>query len=127
MSNNNIFNSQTNQDIQREKMIKREEFKALRERLKNKYLPDLENISDLKLRELVKLVLNKNVIITTTTRDFYKRKIKNILREYEGFMIDNRLTKGKKKKRKKRRSNNRLRGRSIKRQKRGRGSKKMRR
>jgi len=37
MSNNNIiFNSPTNQDIQKEKMIKRENFKVLRERLKTK-------------------------------------------------------------------------------------------
>ena len=127
MSNNNIiFNSPTNQDIQKEKMIKREKFKVLRERLKNKDLPDLENISDTELRELVKLVLKKNVVIISSTREFFKRRIKNVLREYEEFLVDSSLAAGKKRK-KKRRTKNRLRGRSVKRQKRGRGSKKMRR
>jgi len=74
----------------------------------------------------VKLVLKKNVIINSSSREFFKRKITNILREYEEFLVDSSLAAGKKRK-KKPRTKNRLRGRSIKRKKRGRGSKKMRR
>jgi hypothetical protein len=120
MSNNIINYSPTNQDKQREQMIKREKFKALRERLKNKDLPDLENISDSQLRELVKLVLKKNVVINRPTRELFKRRIKNILREYDDFLVDSSLAAGKK--RSKRRKNKNRSHRSG----RGRGSKKMR-
>ena len=109
MSNNNIHNDEPRKR-QEANMKKREEMKALRERLKNQDISDLENDADgTKLKKLAKIIFNKDIILPASIGgrptsqaiiNTYKRRIKNILDDYKLFLHDSKGAAGKKHKKK---------------------------